>query len=1174
MGLLALLNLPPLQRTAGAQTALREPQGNSGGSAPTDARLQARTETLALLTQLSSLAHGGIADAALAAKVAKDAAALQASFDKADKLAADAAAVNAYAAIRTAAAKPLARAQLYRQLADWQETTWKPLAAGVATALAGIGPAAPKKAVQAEFDKLDAVRKAKLAAADLAGLQALETRTTRLAALAARIAQRSPEIDAELARLDGVIKALAADAAGTLPARQAELAQRKANAWPDGATLDAIEASLAAFDALPQAHAGAVAAAKASQDARIAFEAAAARAKALVDDAVRIAGRPNVLPAALAGRFASARKAVDDAVAALDWPAALAAHPTLVAAASQVGQASAAKNAFDAALAKIQVDVLKARAAVNAAVPLPGTLAKDFQDADNDVSHAQGLRDWAQAQRLLPNLTARTRALLDMQHDGRKFYEALNPYLAVRERANLALAAGGGKVQRDNARLSMLGTDFWQADKAMNALAAAKEWGDAKKAIPAMSAAAFELVNAQAVFDRERVPFDTAMAGLTNRWAADGIAAAPNPAYAAPAAAYVKLRTQLDDAVNAGDFARATPLVARLQAAIDALLAAKQADDNAKATFDTAFAALAGYAEAKALHGNAALALAEKVHAFNLADQAMAAARDKGDWAAANAAVPAVAAAITALKAAQATFNGAFGAADEAALRAQIDALKPRTDRASDTPVPKFVEQEQQAVRGKLADIEARFAERDFATAQAEIGTLEQHLRGMEHAKGLYEAHRKKFDAARAGPIAAALAKPVAPPKLDADRRRGLAATEAAIVALADAGKLAQADAAIPKWQVEAQGWGESKQAFDALAGGNPDVATLEKLAKQPGGEAVLDKLIANLDPNTTPSKVLVTAIKARYGFDLKRFTDKNKNDRDLDDLHGKNPNAPDPDVQKLYALMAKIPSKRIKGKIDQMVVYNKDESRGVYYPDKKIYLCTDRPGKTGGTWDDPDEERFGVEGKVLPPGEKVAPGCEPKDPHVPVPEFDFVLMHEVGHAEDDGQKFMDSRTGADGVPGDKAFGGWATESPKTISRVAAAHFGYDQDYLCDTLEDKGNQPPKRKPKAREGIGEDEWERRRVAALTWCRMIRAKASPWSSGAVVKQIAIGTRVYQEAYNDGRWVSYELAARAQGITAYQFRAPGEWFAELYASHFANKLKREHPAMKWLAGFKAPE
>ena len=99
-----------------------------------------------------------------------------------------------------------------------------------------------------------------------------------------------------------------------------------------------------------------------------------------------------------------------------------------------------------------------------------------------------------------------------------------------------------------------------------------------------------------------------------------------------------------------------------------------------------------------------------------------------------------------------------------------------------------------------------------------------------------------------------------------------------------------------------------------------------------------------------------------------------------------------------------------------------------------------------------------------MPPGEKVQPGCEPRNPAVPVAEFDFVLMHEVGHAEDDGQKFMDSRTGKDGTPGDKTFGAWSSESPKSIARVAAAHFGYDQDYIYDTLDDKGNEPPKRKP--------------------------------------------------------------------------------------------------------------
>jgi len=55
-------------------------------------------------------------------------------------------------------------------------------------------------------------------------------------------------------------------------------------------------------------------------------------------------------------------------------------------------------------------------------------------------------------------------------------------------------------------------------------------------------------------------------------------------------------------------------------------------------------------------------------------------------------------------------------------------------------------------------------------------------------------------------------------------------------------------------------------------------------------------------------------------------------------------------------------------------------------------------------------------------------------------------------------------------------------------------------------------------------------------------------------------------YQEAYN-GKWVSYELAARGAGVSSYQFRAPGEWFAEAYAAFFLKKLKTGHPLYKWL-------
>ena len=41
----------------------------------------------------------------------------------------------------------------------------------------------------------------------------------------------------------------------------------------------------------------------------------------------------------------------------------------------------------------------------------------------------------------------------------------------------------------------------------------------------------------------------------------------------------------------------------------------------------------------------------------------------------------------------------------------------------------------------------------------------------------------------------------------------------------------------------------------------------------------------------------------------------------------------------------------------------------------------------------------------------------------------------------------------------------------------------------------------------------------------------------------------------------------APRKQGLTGYQFRAPGEWFAELYAAFKANILGPKHPARDWL-------
>jgi hypothetical protein len=329
-------------------------------------------------------------------------------------------------------------------------------------------------------------------------------------------------------------------------------------------------------------------------------------------------------------------------------------------------------------------------------------------------------------------------------------------------------------------------------------------------------------------------------------------------------------------------------------------------------------------------------------------------------------------------------------------------------------------------------------------------------------------------------------------------------------------------------------------------------VAGAEKM-KAAGGEKQIDALVEQL-PDSVPFAVVAALAKVRFGIELSS------------DAGGQAVKS----GKRIFAMMAKVPQDVIANpslkKVQRKREFDQDgndTSGGLYDSSQDAIVMNGRPKLT--------DQGFGKDIANQLPAD-VEEDCKPEDDK-PLDYFDFATLHEVGHALDDAMNFMNSRgAGA-------AYGEWKTHGGdvEPIAAQVAAWASYDKtaaqtQYIADLI--LGKKPTA--PEPENAADKPAWDAGLAKVTDWfgkatSATVGAGGIWWDQSACTVITMKDGRIYHEAYPK-TWVSYKAAARKQAITGYQFRAPGEWFAELYAAYRSDKLKKSHPARDWLKTLKS--
>ncbi|GGH25039.1 hypothetical protein SAMN05444007_103302 [Cribrihabitans marinus] len=330
-----------------------------------------------------------------------------------------------------------------------------------------------------------------------------------------------------------------------------------------------------------------------------------------------------------------------------------------------------------------------------------------------------------------------------------------------------------------------------------------------------------------------------------------------------------------------------------------------------------------------------------------------------------------------------------------------------------------------------------------------------------------------------------------------------------------------------------------------------PTPAEVAKLLEGPGGDDQLDAMIDQLEPDAQ-RKVIEVAFEARFGVKLETYTASDAKDKPTTQIVPGSGGVQDAkELKRFYDIMVKLPKEHVVDNDSMRTFTHRTDGSGSYYSgtEKNVVMREGDEALSGSYGFGRDFEVGGAD-----------PECEPANDEE-VTYFSWNTLHEVGHAVDDKNGFMDKNgSGA-------AYGGWTMHmrDTHTIAKAVAPHFKYDETYIGQILSRNASPPVPPKPET-EKCSDEEWDSRRVAFEAWAKLTETGNKPWTANATAEKLAIGGMVYQESYGN-KWTSYQLAARKKGMTGYQFRAPAEWFAELYAAYHSGKLKPAHPAVSWL-------